>query len=121
MNFDGIRHFTRDEFGYADGVEPARELVLMLDSAREIAGVPFRISSGIRSREHNDRIGGAPNSAHVTGEAVDIRTENTQDRFMILDALLYTGFTRIGIYNGHIHVDTSKALPQNRCWTGISR
>ena len=69
MNWEYIEHFTRDEFGHADGVEPDWDLVMRLDQARAIAEIPFVITSGIRSDEHNAMVGGSPSSSHLTGNA----------------------------------------------------
>ena len=44
-----------------------------LEVLRERAGTPIIINSGYRSPQLNRKIGGAPNSNHLTGCAVDIR------------------------------------------------
>lgn len=93
------------------GLKP--EFVAMLDKARGIAGVPFIITSGLRSPEKNKEVGGKANSAHLTGEAVDIACTDSAKRFKIVTALLNVGFKRIEVTNKHIHVDVSKTLPQN--------
>ena len=49
-----------------------------LEVLRERAGVPIIINSGYRSPQLNRKIGGAPNSNHLTGCAVDIRVENME-------------------------------------------
>jgi hypothetical protein len=41
-------------------------------------GEPIIINSGYRSPQLNRKIGGAPNSNHLTGCAVDIRVENME-------------------------------------------
>jgi hypothetical protein len=43
-----------------------------------------RITSGWRPREINQRIGGAPRSYHITGQAVDLRDNEGQDFSKIL-------------------------------------
>jgi hypothetical protein len=48
-------------------------LLTILDKLREQYGKPFIISSGYRPEEYNAKIGGASNSAHITGQAIDIR------------------------------------------------
>ena len=42
-----------------------------LQKARDHFDVGFIINSGYRTKEHNDRVGGAKNSQHMFGEAVD--------------------------------------------------
>ena len=44
-----------------------------LDKIREIYGKPIIISSGYRCKQLNDLVGGAPNSQHLSGFAVDIQ------------------------------------------------
>ena len=44
----------------------------------EISEEPIRINSGYRSPQLNRKIGGAPNSNHLTGCAVDIRTSGME-------------------------------------------
>jgi len=88
-------------------------LVKMLDKAREYAGIPFMITSGFRTLEHNAEVRGVPNSAHTKGLAVDLRVRNSNERFKILKALFYCGFTRIGDEIDHIHVDIDKERDQN--------
>ena len=111
-----IQHFTRDEFGYAGGVEPNKDLVFKLEQARERAGIPFFITSGIRTDEHNAMIGGSPSSSHLTGHAVDLKCESSRHRMIMLDALIEAGFTRIGIGKDFIHVDNDPSKPKNVCW-----
>lgn len=102
------KYFTEKEI---KGLKP--ELVSLLDTARGIAGTPFVITSGLRSPEKNREVGGKANSAHLTGEAVDIACTDSAKRFKIVTALLNVGFKRIEVTNKHIHVDVSKTLPQN--------
>jgi hypothetical protein len=39
---------------------------------RELWGAPIIVNSGYRSAELNEAVGGAPRSAHLSGEAADI-------------------------------------------------
>ena len=74
-------HFSLEEFGLPAelqtdlNVYKAWRLALLLEPSRTALGVPFRITSGYRSPEHNKRVGGAKNSDHLwTGKkaAVDV-------------------------------------------------
>ena len=87
-----------------------------LDFARGITDVPFRISSSFRTEEHNEKIGGKPDSAHLKGLAVDISCTTSSERFRIVKALLEAGFRRIGISKYFIHVDADDTKPQNVIW-----
>ena len=123
-DWDRVRYFRRHEFGLGEpGVEPDPDLVRLLDEARNIAGIPFAITSGLRTRTRNtdDEVGGAEQSAHVTGHAADIRAPTGRHRFLIVRAALDVGFNRIGVYSGHVHLDNSPDLPQDVIWTGQSR
>lgn len=88
-----------------------------LDEAREIANIPFIINSAYRSPEHNAKIGGKPNSSHIKGLAVDISVTNSRQRFIVLNALLEVGFTRIGIADTFIHVDLDSEKSKDVIWT----
>lgn len=93
------------------------DFVRQLEKARQIAGVPFVITSGFRTPEKNQSIAGAVHdSAHLEGLAVDLSVVNATARFLIAKAAIIAGFTRIGIYSAHIHIDASKTLPQNVMW-----
>lgn len=94
------------------------ELRDKLQKARTKAGVPFRLNSGFRTASQNTRAGGKDNSAHLTGEAVDIAYRNSRERYKIKKALYDVGFLRIGDdpKRGFIHADISKTLPQEVEW-----
>lgn len=85
-------------------------LVEMLDKARGIAGVPFKITSGFRTPEQNKAAGGVANSAHLRGLAADIATTTTT-RQNIMRGLLNCGipvFTEDAV--AHIHVDIDATI-----------
>lgn len=81
------KHFTLEEFTFSqtaarlgiDNTPPpdaiARMIALceeVLEPLRERLGRPIIVTSGYRSRELNERIGGSPHSQHCRGEAADI-------------------------------------------------
>jgi len=111
-----LRHFTEKE---VEGLDPA--FARRLDRAREKAGIPFKITSGRRTKKRNAKLGGAQRSSHLTGHGVDIRARSGRKRFIIVCALIAVGFNRIGVYNGHVHVDDDPRLPQPTLWPGKSK
>lgn len=97
------------------GLKP--ELVKLLDQAREIAGVPLKITSGFRTPEQNALVGGVEDSSHEKGLAVDLLIKDTITGGRILSALQKVGFTRFGFYrDGHLHTDLSIDKPNPCYW-----
>lgn len=72
------------------------------------------ITSAYRSPEYNRRVGGAANSTHVQGKAVDIvQTGYTiQERQELIRVAHELGLVGIGIYNTFTHVD----IGSKRAW-----
>jgi uncharacterized protein YcbK (DUF882 family) len=85
-----------------------------LDTARDLAGIAFKITSGYRCKEYDDRIHGDGN--HPQGKAADIEAPNSVTRWKIIDALIRCGFRRIGIDQQFIHADTCTDRPQQVMW-----
>ena len=93
--------------------EDGRDLLQMLAEARDLAGIPFPLSSAYRCPKHNKAVGGVPTSAHTRGYAVDIRCVDSHSRFVILQALLEAGFRRIELAPTWIHVDNDPDKPRD--------
>lgn len=115
-----LGYFNISEFDSPDekgsGEEMKGSTLQMLDMARHLAKVPFIINSGYRTPEHNAKVGGAKNSSHLKGFAVDIACKDSATRSRMLTALMDVGFTRIGIGRNFIHVDNDPDKPQNVIW-----
>jgi len=112
------RNFRREEFdckccGWNNIKE---EFVWRLQLARTEAKIPFIVLSGCRCREHNKAVGGAENSDHLTGEGADIKCNDARSRFLIIDAALKAGITRIGIAETFIHLGVARRNPQRVIW-----
>ncbi len=108
IDWSQIKHFKKEEFTCNCGCglnNIHKEVVLMLDAAREISGVPFRINCGCRCEKHNREVGGVLESAHTKGYAVDIAAITDAVRFHIVSALLKVGFKRVILYSSFIHCD----------------
>ena len=121
-----LKYFRYEEFDSPDlpgsGINMSRDTLEMLDVARGIAKIPFKINSGFRTMAQNrkiyERMGKKPiRSAHLEGKAVDIAITTSRERFKILSALLEAGFTRIGISESFIHADNSETKSSHVIWT----
>jgi lysozyme len=83
------------------------QMVRKLQELREVMGVPLYITSAYRCPTHNRNVGGASQSRHMVGDAVDISVGNLNWRVLIAEAKRL-GFTGIGYgqHRGFIHLDT---------------
>ena len=104
-----MKHFTMGELQCRDGSKgvPTVRTLIALRNLRYSWSSPMTIVSAYRSPEHNLKIGGALNSYHVKGEAIDVNTSGMNDRlkyFFVLQAG-NAGFKGIGIYDNFIHLD----------------
>ena len=115
IDWDSIRFFRKSEFvcPCCDRVELDATFVLKLDLAREIAGVPFTITSGYRCPAHNVKVGGVKQSAHMSGLAADISCPDSVTRLNILRGLIVAGFRRVGMGKDFIHCDVDASKPNN--------
>jgi hypothetical protein len=113
-------HFESYEFDSPDlqnsGINMDHSFLQMLDDARGIAGLPFKITSGYRTKERNKLVGGVRNSSHLVGRACDISVQNGNERYIILNALIKAGFRRLGVAKTFIHCDNDESKP-NSVWT----
>ena len=92
-----------------------------LEHARELAAIPFKITSGYRTKEYNEDLlkrgyKASKNSSHLFGLAADIAVGSGKERYIILNALIRAGFKRIGVAKGFIHCDTDDSKPDS-VWT----
>jgi zinc D-Ala-D-Ala carboxypeptidase len=122
-----IRNFKRHDFACKSGTEPDSadlmkpRVVLALDALRDLLGRSVVINSAVRTPAHNRAVGGAPASAHLTGEAVDIKTNTGKGyakftRQQRIDLIVYArklGFTGIGVSPVFIHLDMK---PRTAAW-----
>ena len=116
-----LKNFTIDEFDSPDlpgsGLNMDNDFLQMLDIAREIADIPFKINSGYRTKEHNKKVGGKSDSSHLVGKAVDIAYSSSRDRWIIITALQEAGFNRLGIAKTFVHTDSDQTKAPNVIWT----
>lgn len=121
-----FKHFNYDEFDsplqQGSGQLMQDEFLQRLDHARDIAGIPFKITSGFRIDQDIERLlkqgyKVSKNSSHLKGWAADIATPSSQHRYKIIEALLEAGFNRIGIAESFVHVDSDPDKPAEVIWT----
>ena len=115
-----MRNFELSEFDSPDlrgsGSLMNVDFLNLLDRARDVANIPFKINSGVRTLEHNMSIGGKIDSSHLKGIAVDISATDSRSRFLIMNALISVGLHRIGIGKTFIHVDADTSKSRNVYW-----
>lgn len=97
------------------------EFIDLLQMVRDLCEIPFTITSGCRCLKHNRSIGSKDTSDHVTSkkiqcEGVDIVCNNSEDRFVIVEAATLCMMPRIGISKHFVHLGTKKSNPQNVMW-----
>lgn len=116
---DLTTNFSREEFSCKcgcgfDSIDP--QVVTMLQSVRDIYGRGISITSGCRCDAHNAAVGSKPNSAHTKGLAVDVACHSSHLRFLLIQAALMAGFSRIGLHKDFVHIDSSKELAHQVAW-----
>ena len=113
-------HFAFREFkSRGDGwIKVSRVLVRGLEAYRDLAGRPVRVVSGYRDPDYNARVGGARNSQHLYGNAVDLDEVVPWQKVAALQR-----FSGIGIQgsNGLIrHVDVRHVGPNTTGGTPVN-
>lgn len=94
------------------------KLLQMLDSMRYHAGCAIPLSSGYRCESYNAQVGGSPTSSHLKGLAMDIRVPENDSylRYHYLRAAIASGFTRIGLGKGFMHLDVDDSKSCEVIW-----
>jgi uncharacterized protein YcbK (DUF882 family) len=120
-------HFELSEFDSPDEIGSGKAMdsnfLDMLDYARGIADIPFKITSGFRTPSHNAYVGGvqaglkSKGSSHLFGYAADIAAPTSRQKYIIIDSLLKAGFNRIGVGKTFIHVDNDPDKDPDVIWT----
>lgn len=94
----------------------------ILEPVRARVGRSISVISGWRTEAHNDKVGGAEDSAHLTGEAADIRSGDPKALYYLILEMYERGelpaLGGLGLYNGWVHVDTRRVEGHLRIWGG---
>lgn len=129
MNWDTIKHFSKQEFACkcgtcgSDGSEMNLDFVAKLNFFRESLGVPFKVTSGYRCPFYNNQVSSTgENGPHTTGHAADIHLVGA-DVLRLMRLLPGSGITGVGLnqkgpYAGRfIHLDDIESGPRPWVWT----
>lgn len=124
MNIKKNLDFLQYIIGHIDLTKMPQELRTKLEriAKKFFASHKMRliITSHYRTPEYNVKIKGSPTSAHLSGYAVDIACEHSDDRYALVQYALEEGIKRIGIYDKHIHIDVDLNKPHPVIWLGKS-
>tara|TARA_R110002073_G_C9246162_1_gene562193 strand:- start:23 stop:412 length:390 start_codon:yes stop_codon:yes gene_type:complete len=117
-----LHYFKMEEFNQPGLPESHKKmdtnLLMILDNMRHRSKIPYTITSGYRSQEYNKKIGGAKNSSHCKGMAVDIAAPDSTTKYSIIEAALHFGIQRIGVGSNFIHIDIDDQDKAAKvCWT----
>ena len=105
--------------------ENLRRLMAALESIRTLVGHPVVVTSGYRCPTHNRKVGGAPQSVHLSGLAADIKVKGYSgvELLNLLEAAISEQKLPdggIGVYNAYpnlLHYDLGKP----RRWRHVAR
>lgn len=113
-----LKYFKLEEFKCpcCGEVNMDQNFLIMLDNARGIAGIPFKVTSGYRCDKHNAEVGGVSDSSHNKGMAADIAVADGRARFLVVSAAIKAGFTRIGIAKTFVHLDSDDSKDPSVVW-----
>ena len=92
----------------------------LMDKIRDSVGEPLTVTSGYRCQAHNAAVSSTgATGPHTTGKAMDIKADSRM-RFLLIQAALKQGITRIGVAKTFIHLDDLGELdgfPSPRVWS----
>lgn len=119
-DWSSIKYFVSSEFDSSDevgsGINMNIEFVKKLDKLRECYGSVMKVSSGYRTKAHNQEVGGVNGSYHTRGEAADIFVSNFNEMQKLSQCADNVGIkglfqykTKKGNYFVHLDNRTSKS------------
>ncbi len=86
---------------------------------RKVFG-PITVTSGYRAPVHNDEVGGAPNSLHLSFNALDVKAARGRPHQWAaeLRGLGLAELGGIGTYGSFVHIDTRYLMFGREPWVG---
>ena len=113
------RSFTWDEMACPCCNECIMDVGFMysLQKVRNEFSKAMIVTSGYRCQKHNQSLQGGQD--HPKGIAADIKVTDLHDRYKLIQIAMRSGFSRIGVYDGHIHLSTRPG--KTYLWIGKSK
>lgn len=93
-----------------------QEFMTKLDQLREEAGIPLVLNCAYRSPAWEKSKGRSGSGDHPQRKGVDIRCNDSSNRYKILKAAFKLGFRRIGVAKTYIHIGTGSNLSDDVVW-----
>ena len=107
-----LKHFAPQEFERCipscsiDKMNP--EFLVALDTARDVAEVPFVLTSAYRSPSYDLAKGRSGSGYHTRGRAVDVACIDSKTRWKIVCGCLAVGLS-VGLSkDGFVHIDNRR-------------
>ncbi len=102
------KNFTKEEMECKCGCglfNMSPKFIMMLEKIRADIKMPMVITSGVRCENHNAKVGGSPTSAHLTGDAVDVRYTSSKMLRDMVESAMKHGANGVGVYKSWVHID----------------
>lgn len=94
-----------------------KDIDVLLKKIEVESGCRLHITSGKRSKEHNRRVGGAPNSYHLSDRARDFRSADRKRGCGIKKlGRIACKYASTIVYKWHVHIDNREG--KKLCTTG---
>jgi len=125
-----LKHFDISEFDCKEtgANDMDVDFLIKLDMLREACGFAFIIISGYRSVLHSKEVKKRKRAekkgltyvrgVHPRGVGADVKYTGGNQLGLIVKYASILGFTGIGIYRHHVHLDMRTALPSVIMWWG---
>jgi hypothetical protein len=114
--WSSICYFTPEEFYVNSDVSNIdTTLVRYIDEVRSLMEEDIIITSAVRSKLHNNKVGGVPNSSHMKGQSLDIKLDSPIYNAQLIENLFYIRKVKsIPIkficYKSHIHLSINTSI-----------
>jgi uncharacterized protein YcbK (DUF882 family) len=112
QNLQITENFNLSELHSKDGSDMPAEvfenLVKLINKVQKLrteSGLPFKVNSAYRSEAHNKKVGGAKNSLHTKGMAIDISAPIGTELRQFLLAKRENWKGGFGLYSWGVHLD----------------